>query len=84
MADGLFKCGPHKFETNDINKWDEHMAELEHEYDVHTECQCGKKIHLKPKLKLSPKAKRIPQGLMCDDCRKSMSNVSEIKDEVIS
>ena len=82
MSDGLFKCGTHDFSTNDIVQWDKHCAELEHEYDVKTECNCGKKIHLKPKLKLSPKAKRIPRGLMCDDCKKSLMDVSEIKEKV--
>lgn len=84
MPDNIFKCSIHDFSTDNIVKWDEHCAELEHEYDVHTECGCGKQIHIKPKVKLSIKSKRIPQNCICDDCKKSLMNTSEIKDEVVS
>lgn len=80
MPDGIFKCGLHKFSTSDIVQWDEHCAELEHEYNVRTECGCGKQIHIKTTVKLPPEARRIPPNLMCDDCKKTLMETSEIKE----
>lgn len=78
----IFQCGPHNFSTNDIEKWDEHCAELDHEYDLHTNCAngCGKKLHIKPKQKLSKESNRIPRGYVCTDCKIKIQNVPEIKE----
>ena len=79
MAD-IFQCGPHEFSTNDIKKWDKHCAEKDHEYDLHTECDCGKSIHIKPNIKLGLKAKRIPTGYKCAECQKKAIDAPEIKE----
>ncbi len=79
MAD-TFQCGIHEFSTNDIKKWDKHCAENEHEYDLHTECDCGKSIHIKPKQKLGPNAKRIPRNYKCAECQKKATDAPEIKE----
>jgi len=83
MSNGTFQCGIHDFSTDDIKKWDEHCAELEHEYDMHVACAnlCGNKIHIKPSQKLSAEANRIPRGYLCKDCQKKVVNVSEIKED---
>ena len=77
-----FQCGTHDFSTDDIEKWDDHLAEIEHEYDLHIPCagQCGEKLHIKPKQKLAKSARRIPRGYMCDSCRKNVQEVSHIKE----
>jgi len=79
---GTFDCGIHDFSTDDVTSWDEHCAELEHEYDSHIECTglCGKKLHIKPNIKLSPQAGRSPQGFVCPDCKEKIDNVPEIKE----
>ncbi len=83
-----FKCGKHNFSTDDPVKWDEHCAEIEHEYDLHINCAggCGTKLHIKPNQKLSKESKRIPRGYMCADCKKNVQDVEEIKEsgEVIN
>lgn len=79
MAD-TFQCGLHDFSTNDIKKWDEHCAKNDHEYDLHTECDCGKPLHIKPKVKLGPKAKRIPRAYKCAECQKKATDAPEIKE----
>lgn len=81
MLEGQFKCEDHDFSTNDIKKYDKHMAEFEHVYDLRTKCHCGKQIHVKPKIKLLPSANRVPTGFMCDDCKKNMMDTCEIKDD---
>lgn len=78
MSDDIFKCGIHDFSTNDIKKWDEHCLELEHEYDLHMECGCGEKIHIKPKQTLSIQSRRIPRGYLCVSCREKVKTVPEI------
>jgi len=80
MPDGNFKCGVHDFSTDDIKKWDEHCNENEHEYDLHDECECGEPLHIKPKQKLGPKAKRIPRGFKCNECMKKAKVAPEIKE----
>lgn len=82
MANGMFQCGLHDYTTDDIISWDKHCAELEHEYDLHIECanKCGKKLHIKPKQKLSIQSKRIPRGYLCNECRIKVQNVTEIKE----
>jgi len=80
LADGIFKCGNHSFSTGDIKKWDKHCAETDHEYDLHTECDCGKKLHIKPKQKLGPKSKRIPRGYKCEECKKKVTDAPEIRE----
>ena len=78
MAD-TFQCGIHDFSTDDIKKWDKHCQEIEHEYDLHTECQgCGKPLHIKPKQKLGPKSKRVPRGYKCKECKKIVIDAPEI------
>ena len=85
MSNGIFKCGIHDFSTDDINKSDKHYAEIEHEYDLQTECAtgCGKKIHIIVKQKLSIKSGRIPRGHMCKDCRKKVPDIIDINEVVI-
>ena len=80
MADDIFKCGAHDFSTDDISIWDKHCAENDHEYDLHTECECGKPIHVKAKQKLGLNAKRIPRGYKCDECKKNVADAPEIKE----
>ncbi len=69
MLKGIFKCDKHNFSTDDITQNDKHFAEVEHEYDLQTECAtgCGKKLHIKVIQKLSVKSGRIPRGYMCKD-----------------
>ncbi len=80
MSTDTFDCGIHDFSTNDIKKWDKHCAEHEHEYDLHTECDCGKILHIKPNQKVGPKAKRIPRGYKCKECKKKAMDAPEIKE----
>lgn len=82
MSDNSFKCGIHEFSTSDPEKWDKHMAEFEHEYDLHIPCAnlCGKSLHLKPKQKLSPLANRVPRGYLCPDCKEKVKEAPEIKE----
>ncbi len=80
MSKGIFQCGVHDFSTDDIKKWDKHCEENEHEYDLHTECDCGHILHVKPKQKLGPKAKRIPRGYKCAECKKKVIDAPEIKE----
>jgi len=80
MPNGTFQCGIHDFSTDDIIQWDKHCTEIEHEYDLHTECECGKQIHIKPKQKLGTKAKRIPRGYKCAECKKKVIDAPEIKE----
>ena len=76
----IFKCDLHDFSTSDIEKYDKHCAELEHEYDLHTPCAnlCGHQIHILPKQKLDPAARRIPRGYLCDDCKKKVKDAKAI------
>jgi len=78
----MFDCGIHDFSTNDPEEWDKHCAELEHEYDSHIECtgECGEKLHIKPKVKLTPKAGRSPKGFVCKECKIKIDTVPEIKE----
>lgn len=78
----VFKCSIHDYTTTDLKKWDEHCAELEHEYDLHVSCAngCGKKLHIKPTQKLSKESGRIPRGYVCNDCKVKINNVEEIKE----
>lgn len=82
MSDGNFKCGVHDFSTDDIIQWDKHCAQLEHEYDVHTNCSngCGVKIHIKPKQKLSKESYGITRGYVCNNCKDKIKSVPEIKE----
>lgn len=80
MADKIFKCEVHNFSTDDITEWDKHCEVIEHEYDLHTECECGKPLHIKPKQKLGPNAKRIPRGYKCEECKKKVTDAPEIKE----
>jgi len=80
MSNGIFKCDVHDFSTDDITQWDEHCSEFEHEYDLHTECECGDTIHIKPKQKISLKSKRIPRGYKCEECKKKVADAPEIKE----
>ena len=80
MAEGIFKCGTHDFSTDDIVQWDKHCAEIEHEYDLHAECECGETLHVKAKQKLGPNAKRIPRGYKCEECKKKVIDAPEIKE----
>lgn len=77
-----FQCGVHDFSTNDPILWDEHCAELEHEYDLHIKCAggCGKKLHIKPKQKLAKESYGIPRGYVCADCKPKIQSVPEIKE----
>jgi len=75
-----FQCGVHDFSTDDIKKWNEHCIMIEHEYDLHTECECGKLLHIKPKQKLGLSSKRIPRGYKCEECKKKVVDVLEIKE----
>jgi len=86
MSNGIFQCGVHDFSTDNITEWDKHCAELEHEYDLHTECDCGKKLHIKPKQKLGSNSKRIPRGYKCTECKQKVIDTPEIKEsgEVIN
>lgn len=79
---GTFVCGVHNFSTNDIKLWDIHCEELEHEYDLHTNCSngCGAKLHIKAKQKLSVESKRIPRGYLCVKCKGKIKDVQEIKE----
>jgi len=79
MAD-IFQCGLHDFSTNDIIKWDEHCEGLEHEYDLHTECDCGVLLHVKPKQKVSKQSKRIPRGYKCKECQQKVIDAPDIKE----
>lgn len=83
MVNGTFHCDLHDFSTDDILQWDKHCAELEHEYDIQTECAtgCGEHIHIKVTQKLSTKSGRIPRGYMCKDCRGKVPNIIEISEE---
>lgn len=83
MSDGNFKCGVHDFSTDSPVKWYDHLTELEHIHDLNTKCQCGKSIHVKPKIKLSLKLHGIPKGFMCDECKKHIQNTPEIKEKKI-
>jgi len=78
----IFKCGLHDFENEDPEKWDDHCAKFEHEYDLHTACAtgCGNQIHIMVKTKLSKEAGRIPRGYVCKDCKLKISNAPEIKE----
>lgn len=80
--DATFECSTHDFTTTSLDKWDNHCAEIDHEYDLHVSCAngCGKKLHIKPIQKLSKEARRIPRGYVCNDCKDKISNVSEIKE----
>ena len=80
MSTGTFQCGIHDFSTDDIKKWDEHCKKNEHEYDLHTECDCGEQLHIKPKQKLGPNSKRIPRGYKCEECKKKVIDAPEIKE----
>lgn len=77
-----FKCNLHDFSCSDITKWDEHCAELEHEYDLHIPCAnlCGHQIHILPKQKIAKEARRIPRGYLCDDCKKKVKDAKAIKE----
>lgn len=81
MAD-FFKCGIHNFSTNDGELWDKHCSDMEHEYDLHINCAngCGKKLHIKPKQKLSKESFGIPRGYVCNDCVDKVKTVPEIKE----
>ena len=78
----IFQCGLHDFSTSNFKKWDEHCAELEHEYDLHIDCSngCGKKLHIKPKQKLAKESGGIPRGYVCTDCKSKVQTVPEIKE----
>jgi len=81
MASGLFQCSTHDFSTDDIISWDEHMADIEHEYDLHTGCSiCGVPIHIKPKQKLALQFKRIPRGYLCSECIPKIKDTPLIKE----
>lgn len=56
------------------------MEEFVHEYILHIDCAtgCGKKLHIKPKQKVSKESKRVPRGYMCSDCKKNVQDVEEI------
>lgn len=86
MPNGTFQCGTHDFSTDNITEWDKHCEKLEHEYDLHNICECGKPIHVKPKQKLGLNAKRIPRGYKCKECKKKVTDAPEIKEagEVIN
>lgn len=77
-----FKCDLHDFSTSNIEEWDKHCLENEHEYDLHTPCanKCGEVIHIKPKQKLDPSAKRIPRGYLCEKCKKKVKDAKPIKE----
>lgn len=77
-----FSCGVHNFSTNNIGEWDEHLDEVEHEYDLHIPCAngCGVKLHIKPKQTVSKAAKRIPRGYLCNDCKEKVKDAPEIKE----
>ena len=77
-----FKCNLHDFSTSKPEEYDKHCAELEHEYDLHTPCAnlCGQQIHILPKQKLDPIARRIPRGYLCSDCQKKVKAVKTIKE----
>ena len=75
-----FQCAIHDFSTDNIIQWDEHCVENEHEYDLHTECECGVSLHIKPKQKLGPNAKRIPRGFKCIQCKQIVIDAPEIKE----
>ena len=79
MSD-IFKCGLHDFSTSDITEWDKHCEENDHEYDLHTQCDCGKPLHIKPKQKLGSNSKRIPKGHKCKKCKKIVTDAPEIKE----
>ena len=83
MSKGIFSCGTHDFSTNNLDKYDDHMAELEHEYDVHIECanMCGKRIHIKVTQKLAKSARRIPRGYLCESCKSKVQNAVIIEEE---
>lgn len=83
MSGGTFKCGLHDYSTSTPTEWDEHCAEFDHEYDVHIACanNCGNKLHIKPKQKLSSDANRIPRGYVCVDCKDLVETVTEIKED---
>ena len=78
----ICRCGVHDFSTEDIEKWAEHCAEIDHEYDLHINCAngCGKKLHIKPNQKLSKESYGIPRGYVCEDCKDNVQTVPEIKE----
>jgi len=78
----IFKCDLHQFSTSVISEWDQHCLNEEHEYDLHCNCACGcgDKIHVLPKTKLDPSARRIPRGHMADECKKKMKEAPKIKE----
>ncbi len=78
-----FQCGLHDFSTSNIEKWDEHCAKKDHEYDLHVPCanKCGKKIYLKVKQKVAVDSNRIPRGYVCVDCKKKIQNVEILEEQ---
>lgn len=78
----IFKCGKHDFSTSDITKWDAHCKEFEHTYDLHDNCACGcgEQIHVLPRTKLDPSARRIPRGHMAEKCKVKIKEVEKIKE----
>jgi len=82
ISNDTFQCGVHDFSTNDIIKWEEHCSVMEHEYDLHINCSngCGKKLHIKPKQKLSKESYGVPRGYVCSDCKDKIQTVPEIKE----
>lgn len=77
----IFKCGLHNFTTDNIEKWDKHCSSKSHEYNLRILCanSCGKTIHIKPTQKVS-NSNRVPRGYLCNDCKKKVQNVPEIKE----
>lgn len=62
-----FRCDIHKFETENIEAWQVHIAEEEHEHTGHTPCKdCGK-----PNTEISHKGKlhkgHLPPAY-CSEC----------------
>lgn len=78
----MFDCGIHKFSTEKPDEWDKHCAEIEHGYDLHTDCAnlCGNKMHIEPNQTLAAESRRIPRGYLCKDCREKVKDVPEIKE----
>lgn len=82
MPQGLFRCGPHEFDTKSTaspseqeDEWYQHLRDEEHEATYSKPCQnCGKKASGKAKVKVPQptadvKNPRAPIVFCDDTCR---------------
>lgn len=78
----IFKDFKNNFSTSDPKEWFKHLENVEHEIHINTICSgsCGQRITASIKTKVAAKHKGVPQGLMCDDCKKK---IQETKVQVV-